>query len=177
VTAEAVFTPAGAEEISVAPHSIKAVNLTSLLSGDTAKGVVGLELESTGPLTSSVRLLSRTDLVLLAPVPLLRDPAAAVLPVGAKTLVLGGADRTGVVHVKSYDAAGKVLADKPVEVGPDRAASLALPPNAVTITVEARNTSIGAIVSIPATGRGPGLATIRVRAAELRSRIPVVVPQ
>ncbi len=177
VTAESVFTPTGAEEIAVAPHSIKAVNLTSLLSGDAAKGVVGLELESTGPLTSSIRLLSKTDLVLLAPVPLLRDPAAAVLPVGAKTLLLGGADRTGVVHVKSYDAAGKVLADKPVEVGPDRAASLALPPQAVTITVEARNTSIGALVSIPATGRGPGLATIRVRAAELRSRIPVVVPQ
>ncbi|WP_182380015.1 DUF5719 family protein [Nocardioides sp. WS12] len=177
VTADASFTPAGAEEIKVAPHSIRTVSLTSVLSGDAAKGVVGVELRSTGPVTSSVRLLTKTDLVLLAPVPLLRDPAAAVLPLGAKTLLLGGADRTGVVHVKSYDAAGTVLADKPVEVGPDRAVSLALPPKAVTITVEARNTTVGAVVSIPATGRGPGLATIRVRAAELRSRIPVVVPQ
>lgn len=177
VTPEAVFTPTGAEEITVAPHSIKTVALSGILSGDAAKGVVGIELESTGPVVPSVRLLTKTDLVLLAPVPLLRDPAAAVLPVGAKTLLLGGATRTGVVHVKSYDAAGKLLADQPVEVAPDRAASLALPPTAVAITVEARNTSIGAIVSIPATGRQPGLATIRVRAAELRSRIPVVVPQ
>lgn len=177
VTAQAVFTPTGAEEITVAPHSIKTVSLTAVLSGEAAKGVVGIELDSTGPVTSSVRLLTKTDLVLLAPVPLLRDPAAAVLPEGAKTLLLGGATQTGVVHVKLYDASGTLLADQPVEVGPDRAASLALAPKAVTVTVEPRNTSIGALVSIPAPGRQPGLATIRVRAAELRSRIPVVVPQ
>lgn len=177
VTAEAVFTPTDAKEIAVAPHSMKAVRLDAILSDDTAKGVVGLTLEATGPVVSSLRLISDDDLVLLAPVPELRDPAAAVVPTGAKTLLLGGATRTGVIHVTSYDAAGKALADKRVEVGPDRAASLALPPKAVTVSIEARNTRISAVVSIPVKGRQPGLATIRVRPAELRSRIPVVVPQ
>lgn len=177
VTPEAVFTPTGAEEIAVAPHAMKAVRLDGLLADASAKGTVGLQLESTGPIASSLRLIAQEDLVLLAPAPDLREPVAAVLPQGAKTLVLGGATRTGVVRVKSYDAGGEELADRRVEVGSDRAARLTLPPQAVTITVETRNTRIAAVVSIPAKGRQPGLATIRLRPAELRARIPVVVPQ
>lgn len=177
VTPEAVFTPTGAKEVAVGPHSLQTVRLGRILAADTAEGVVGLQIESTGPVASSVRLTVKRDLVLLAPAIELDEPTAAVVPPGAKTLLLGGATRSGVVHVASYDAAGKELADDRVEVGADSAASLALPPGAVSLTLEARNTRISAVVSIPATGRDPGLAVLRVRPVELTSRVPVVQPQ
>lgn len=177
VSAEAVFTPTGVEEVAVPPGAMVPVDLTEVLQGEVADGVLGLQLDATGPVVSSVMALVRDDLVLLAPAPDLREPAAAVVPAGAKTLLLGGAQRTGVVHVTSYDTRGRTLADKQVEVGAGRAATLALPAAAVAVVVEARNTRIRAVVSLPVTGRQPGLATLRVRPAELRAQIPVVTPE
>lgn len=177
VSDEAVFTPTDAEEVAVPPRSMVAVDLTEVLSGDVAEGVVGLQVDATGPVVSSMSALVRDDLVLLAPAPDLREPAAVALPAGAKTLLLGGATRTGVVHVTSYDADGTEVADERVEVGSGRAAQLALPSGAVAVTVEARNTRIRAVVSLPAAGASPGLATLRVRPAQLQARIPVVVPE
>ncbi|MFC5729585.1 MULTISPECIES: DUF5719 family protein [Nocardioides] len=177
ITEESVFTPADSEDIQVPPQSMTSVNLRSMLQGEAATGVVGIVVESTIPLASSVRLLSKGDLALLAPVPELREPTSAVLPAGAKTLLLGGATGIGTVHVRSYDAAGEVLAEERVEVGPDRAATLALRPRAVTIDVEARNTAVGGLVMIPARGAHPGLATLRLRAGEVYARIPGVRPQ
>lgn len=177
VSGKAVFTPTGVEEVDVPPGAMVPVDLTEVLSTEVADGVVGLQLDATGPVVSSVMALVRGDLVLLAPAPDLREPAAVVVPSGVKTILLGGAQRSGVVHVTSYDARGEVLADEQVEVGAGRAATLALPARAVAVTVEARNTGIRAVVSLPAAGREPGLATLRVRPPELRARVPVVLPQ
>ncbi|HWJ65967.1 MAG TPA: DUF5719 family protein [Nocardioides sp.] len=177
VTEQAVFTPTQGRQVAVPPHSTLSVDLSKVLSGDAAKGTLGLLVEATGPVASSLMTFDRDDLVLLAPAPEVRDPAALVVPTGDKTLVLGGAERAGVVHVTSYDASGKVLADDPVEVGADRAVPLTLPARAVAVAVEARNTPIRAVVTVPASGRQPGLATLRLLPAELRARIPAVAPQ
>ena len=176
VTAEATFTPTDAPEVAVGPHAMQEVDLGPLLSGDNGTGVVGLVVESEDPVVASVRLVSRKDLVLLAPAIEVREPTAAVLPTGEKTLLLGHALRTGVVHVTSYDADGTVLREDQVEVAPDRAASLALPPEAVLVAVEPRNTRIAGVVSMPTGGAQPGLATLRLRPAETHARIPVVSP-
>ncbi len=177
VTEDAAFTPSGAPEITVAPQSIRSVDLSSLLKGAAAQGVVGIQVEATAPVASSFEALVQDDLVLLAPTPEVREPTAVVVPTGAKTLVLGGALRTGVVHVASYDPAGKELADERVEIGPDRAASVKLPSGAVAVTVEARNTRIRGVVALPTAGRTPGLATLRLRPAELQAQIPSVRPE
>lgn len=177
VTEDAVFTPTGAPDITVAPQSYRAVDLSTLLKGAAAQGVVGIELESSAPVASSVQALVKDDLVLLAPVPELREPGALVVPTGEKTLVLGGAQRAGVVHVISYDAAGTSLGDQKIEVGPDRGVPVKLPAAAVTVTVEARNTRIRGVVSVPAGGAKPGLATLRLRPAELQAEIPAVRPE
>lgn len=176
VTKDAVFTPTGAPDIRIAPQSYRAVDLSRLLKGAAAQGVVGIALESSAPVASSVQALVDDDLVLLAPVPPLRRPGAVVVPAGEKTMVLGGAERTGVVHVTSYDAAGKALGDQQVEIGPDRAVSVKLPAAAVEVTVEPRNTSIRGVVSVPASGGKGGLATLRLRPAELQAEIPAVRP-
>ncbi|WP_435769775.1 DUF5719 family protein [Nocardioides sp. SYSU DS0651] len=177
VTRESVFTPAGAEEVAVPPGAMSTVDLRPLLTGPAGEGVLGLVVESTGPLAASARMLVRGDLALLAPVPELRAPAAAVLPSGRKTLLLGGAIRPGVVHVHSFDAAGRELAEQRVEVAADRAVSVRLPRAAVRVTVEARNTRISALVAMPVEGRSAGLGTLRLRPAEVRARIPAVRPQ
>lgn len=179
VTEDAVFAPAGAEDVAVAPQSLATVDLAAILreSAEGAEGIVGVLVESTAPVAASVRGLVRGDLVLLAPAPGLRGPTAAVLPAGPKTLLLGGAVRTGVVHVRSYDARGRDLGEERVEVGADRSARLDLPAAAVAITVEARNTPVSGAVVVPVAGRSPGLATLRLRPAEVQARIPDVRPQ
>lgn len=176
VTEQATFTPTNAPDITVAAGAMETVDLSKLLRGAVAKGVVGLELESTGPVASSFLGLVDDDLVLLAPAPEVSEPAAVVVPTGAKTLVLGGARKTAVVHVTSYDARGRELAKKQVEIGADRAVTLALPAQATSVTVLSRATPIGAVVLLPAGGRNAGLATLRVRPAELEAQIPVVIP-
>ncbi|WP_408896330.1 DUF5719 family protein [Nocardioides sp. R1-1] len=176
VTAESTFTPTGAPDVAVPPHALREVDLGALLAGESAAGVVGVVVESADPVVASVRLVSRKDLVLLAPAVAVREPTAAVLPPGEKSLLLGDALRTGVVHVTSYDADGAVLREDKAEVAPDRASALALPPEAVLVAVEPRNTRIAGVVSMPAGGPQPGLATLRLRPAETRSRIPVVAP-
>lgn len=177
VTEQSVFEPTGAPDISVAPQAMETVDLSKLLRGAAAEGVIGIQVDSSGPVASSFMALSGGDLVLLAPAPALEDPAAAVLPSGRRTLVLGGARRTSVVHVVSFDGAGKQLRADKVEIGSDRGATLALPDAAASISVLARNTPIQAVVLATTGGRQPGLATLRVRPAELRSEIPVVLPE
>jgi len=174
VTAEATFTPTDAPEVSVPPHSLQAVDLGPLLTGENAAGVVGVLVESADPLVASARLVARRDLALLAPVASFRTATGTVLPAGEKSLLLGDADRTGVVHVTSYAADGSPLGDDRVEVAPDRAATLPLPADAVAVTVDPRNTRIAGIVSLPAGGGEPGLATLRLRPAQTHARIPVV---
>lgn len=176
VTEQAVFAPTGAPDISVAPQAMETVDLAKLFRGAAAEGVVGIELEASGPVASSFMALSGEDLLLLAPAPELQDPAAAVVPSGKKSVVLGGARRTGVVHVVSFDASGKEIRADKVEIGPDRGATVALPDAAVSISVDARNTPIQAVVLAATGGRQPGLATLRVRPGELRAQIPVVIP-
>lgn len=177
VTKDAAFTPTGAPDIRVAPQSYRAVDLSRLLQGAAAQGVVGIALESSAPVASSVQALVKDDLVLLAPAPELREPGALVVPAGEKTLVLGGAQRTGVVHVVSSDAAGKQLGDQRVEVGPDRGIGVRLPAGAVEVTVQARNTPIRGVVTVPTGGRSPGLATLRLLPAQLQAEIPAVRPE
>lgn len=177
VTADATFTPTGAKEIAVAPQSMATVDLGALLAGEAGKGVLGVLVESPDPLVASARLLSAGDLVLLGPAIDTRETTSAVVPTGAKTLQLGDAERSGVIHVTSYDATGVKIAEEQVEIAPDRAASLALPPKAVRITVEPRNTRIAGVVDVPTGGNLPGLATLRLRPAETHARIPVVAPR
>ncbi|MCR1782721.1 hypothetical protein KVF89_09270 [Nocardioides carbamazepini] len=177
VTADATFTPTGAPDVSVPPHAVREVDLRPLLTGDNAAGVLGVLIESAEPVVASVRLMQRKDLALLAPAIAVREPTAAVLPVGEKTLLLGHASRNGVVHVRSYAADGTVLREDQVEVAPDRAAALDLPPEAVLVAVEPRTSRVAGVVMLPVKGAQPGLATLRLRPAETHARIPAVAPE
>lgn len=177
VTEDAIFTPTDGEEITVPPHGVTSVSLQSLLADDSAEGVVGIQVEATAPVVSTVRLQSGGDVVLLAPVTDIVDPTAVVLPTGEKLLTLGRAPKAGTVAVVAYDAAGTQLVEERVEVGPGRASRLDLPPRAVLVTVDPRNTTVGGVVTVPQGGRSPGLAALRLLPGDLTARIPFVGPR
>ena len=177
VTGDATFVPSGVPDVAVPPGSLRVVSLQEALSTDTAKGVVGLQIASTGPVAASARVTNGGDLILLGSDVAVREPTAAILGPGVKTLLLGGAQRAGVVHVRTYDAAGKELADESVEIAPDRAPSLALPAGTTVVEVEPRNTVVNGVVRVVARRGERGTSVIRLRPAETRTRVPAVGPK
>lgn len=177
VTADAVFTAAGTEPVSVPPGGVAAVELTRVLRGDSAAGVVGLRLQSTGPVAASLRVVTaQGDLALLAPAIAVSDPAALVLPAGTASLVLGGLQRTGNVEVTAIGPSGAAAGTQTVELGADRTAVVRLPAQAVAVSVVSRAGPVSGVAAGVVGGRTGGLAVVRLRAPELRTEIPSVEP-
>lgn len=177
VTPQSVFTPTDSRDVAVPPHSLRMIPLKALLSSDAAKGALGIRVRATGPVAASVRMLVKGDLALLAPAVELTEQTAAVLPAGPKELLLSASAKAGTVQVRAFDAAGKKVGEKGVEVAEGGAARLKLPPKAVSIVLTPRDLSVRGVVMIPAAGRQPGLATLRIRPVEMRARVPSVTPR
>lgn len=176
VTKDATFTPEGAKDIVVPPEEQDWVNLDSYLPKDAMKDALGLLVTSSQPAAVGVRTLVDDDVALFSAVPRVERDAVAVLPTGDKRLVLGGAERTGVVHVTSTDANGKVLDTQDVEVGAGKASEVDLPAEAVAVSVESRVTPFSGQVLVSGTARDPGLGVVRLREAEVSAEVPVVRP-
>ena len=62
VTQESEFTPSRLEELTVPPGATTSVDLTGVLRGDAARGAIGLRLDSSLPVTASLRTLASGDL-------------------------------------------------------------------------------------------------------------------
>ncbi|MEQ6902878.1 DUF5719 family protein [Nocardioides sp. YIM 152588] len=178
MNADAVFTPSDTEDVVVPPRTQVRVPLAGIVDAQAAEGMLGLVVEASGPVLSTVRGLDRGDLVAVGAAEVLRAPAAVVVPQGKARLVVGGARRAGVVRVRAYDAAGKVLLKNGrVEIGADRGASLALPAGTAGITVEASATPVAAAVVVDSDGGTPGSAVVPVRPADVTADVPVVRPR
>ena len=178
VNAEAVFTPNDVDDIVVPPQSQVAVPLSRFVGAESAEGMLGLSLESTGAVVSTLRAVDRGDLVMIGSVDRLDESAAVVVPPGEARLVVGGAQRTGTVRVTGYGAGGRVVMDQErIEIGADRGAELELPEDVAAVTVEGRNTPIHAAVVVRTGAGGGGSAVVPVTVAETTSRVPVVVPR
>ena len=95
-----------------------------------------------------------------------------VVPAGPKHLLLAGADAAGGATVTSYAARGKQLDQQEVELGPDAGADLALPDDAVLVTVTPQGTSVRAAVLLT----GTGTAVVPLRELVLTSLVPDVRP-
>ena len=176
VTKDATFTPEGAKDIVVGPEEQGWVNLDSYLPEGAMKDSLGLLVTSSEPAAVGVRTLVDDDVALFSSVPRIERDAVAVLPTGDKRLILGAADRTGVVHVTSTDASGKVLDTQDVEVGAGKAAEVDLPADAVAITVQSRTTPVAGEVLVSGTKDDPGLGVVRLRDAEVSAEVPAVRP-
>jgi len=172
VTATSVFPPAGAEPIRVAPDSTAEVSLDDLVKQAVKRGGTGLLVESTGPVTATLRQVVDGDLSLLAPSPAVDSTTAAVLPAGPKRLLLAGPDAVGVATVTAYATGGKELFTQRVELAPNAGADVALPDETAFVVLTPERTTVRAAVII----RGTGTAVVPLRELVLTALVPDVRP-
>lgn len=160
VTEDSVFSPEGAEDVVVGPESTRRVSLEGFLQGADIDDAIGLLVESTAPVTTSVRSFVDGDVSHAVPAQPVAERTTQIVAPGEKQLLLGGADRTGTVTVTATDADGQQVTDERVEVVADRGAVVSLPPSAALVTVTPRNTSIaGSVLSTD----DDGVAVVRLR--------------
>jgi len=173
VTEDAVFSPAGAEDVVVGPEATRRLSLTSVLQGADTADAIGLLVESTVPVTTTLRSFVDGDLSHAVPAQPLTEATTVIAAPGEKRLLLGGADRAGVVTVRATSAEGVQVTEERVEVAPGRGYLVPLPPQAALVTVTPRSAEIaGSVLSRTDDGR----AVVRLRALQRTSLVPDVRP-
>jgi uncharacterized protein DUF5719 len=172
VTATSVLPPEGVEPIRVAPDGTETVSLDDVLKQAVKRGATGLLIESSGPVAATLRQVVGDDLSLLTPAPAVDSTTAAVLPAGAKRLLLGGADSVGVATVTAYAANGQELATQRVELNPGGGGDVALPDEATLVVVTPERASVRAAVLV----QGTGTAVVPLRELVLTGLVPDVRP-
>lgn len=171
VTERSELAPADVEEVRVRPGATEVVDLGELLAAPAAKGTVGLRLESSVPVTASLRSFVADDVSYATTGAVVEQRAAAVVPRGAKRLVLGGADALGVATVVTRDGK-KAPERRRVEVGPGKGAVVDLPDAATYVEIRLARTSAVASVEVAA----DGLAVLPLAELVLTGRVPDVIP-
>ncbi len=159
VTEESVLTPQGSEPFTVAPGNTVRTSIDELLGSPTAEGALGLQIESTGPVTAALRGLLDGDLVHATVGAAVTDRTAVVVPPGEKELLVGGVDGVGVMTVVSRAADGTELDRTRVELQPDSGRRVALPSRAELVTVSPERT--GLVGAVLVTGRGAAVVPLR----------------
>ncbi len=146
VSPESTFQPEGLGEISIPPGSVQSVSLDAVLGPEVAAGATGLLIEATHPVSAGLRTVVDDDVTHTVVTPAISTEGAALLPTGAKRLLLAGAERPGVATVVTRTAGGRELREARVEIGPDRSASVRLPAGAASVSVAMSRTE--AVVSV-----------------------------
>ena len=172
ITPTSVFAPSGVEPVRVAPDSTETVSLDDVLQQAAKDGATGLLVESTGPVTATMRQVVSDDLSLLAPAPPIGSTTAVVVPAGPKRLLLAGPDAVGVATVTAYAANGKQLGTQRVELAPDTGADVALPDEAALVVLTPERTTVRAAVLV----QGTGTAVVPLRELVLTGLVPDVRP-
>ncbi|WP_193614797.1 DUF5719 family protein [Nocardioides lijunqiniae] len=160
VSPDAVFSPAGLEEVVLAPQSVTRVSLGEVLTGPDAEGVTGVLVDSPAPITAALRSYVGRDLSHAVTGTPVTAPTTVLAPPGDKRLELAGADAAGTVAVVARNADGEVLADKTVKVRAGRGFTVPVPRATALLTVTPAGTGItGALVATD----GPQVAVVRLR--------------
>jgi hypothetical protein len=173
VSAESEFAPAGLEEVTLDPASVREVDLSRVLRGRAAVGVQALKLEATGPVTASLRTQTPGDLAFSVPGTTVSSQTAAALPAGSKRIVLAGATSAGVLTLQAWDEDGKaVVRERRIELTAATAARVNLPDEAVLALVRLGRT--GAVVSLEVSDSG--LSVLPLAELVTTSQVPDVRP-
>ena len=147
VTPGSTFAPRDLDDVRVPPQSVVRVSVGALLGSDAAKDAIGLELDSSAPVTATLRQTVDGDLTHAVPLERIEDASAVLVPRGATRLLLADAGATGSVRVVARDDRGRQLAARTVELERDRGASVGLPDAATYVSITPRGTSVlGAVV-------------------------------
>ncbi len=173
VTAESTFTPADLEEVLVDPSSVRRFSITKLLRSEVAEGLLGIEVVSSQPATSSFRGRVRGDLLTIVPAGAVSQPTLLPVAYPGSRLVLGGAQALGTVDVVAYDGQGREVSSKVAEVGPEAAVELKVPGRAALLRVTPQGTPVvGSLVL----GNDDGAAVVGLRELLREGLVPDVRP-
>jgi hypothetical protein len=172
VTQESEFAPAGLEELRVPPGATGTVDLTGVLRSKAARGATGLRLDSSLPVTASLRTLASGDLSHAVATAPLTGRAALVLPRGPARLVLAGAGNAGVVTYTLRDERGREVARERVRVGPAVSPRIKLAAGATQLDVVVERTTVAAALEVGP----PGLAVIPLSDLRLEGLVADVRP-
>ncbi len=174
VTPDSVFAPLDGDPVEIDPGSVLRVDVAPLLRGPDAADALGLEVESSAPLTAALRSLVADDLSFAVPGGTITGETAAVVPVGDKRLLLAGAEAEGSVRVSTTAGRGGPPKERTVEVGPGRGSSVRLPASARFLRVDPGKVEVEASVLI-SEGRS-GTAVLRLTDLVREALVPVVRP-
>ncbi|MFT4286777.1 DUF5719 family protein [Nocardioides sp.] len=170
VTADSEFAPADTDPIDVPPHSIVSVVLDEVLGDPVAQDAVGLEVDASGPVTTALRSVVDGDLSILVPGGTVTGETTAIVPAGAKRLILAGADAVGVATVTARDATGASLGEERVSLAPDKAGLYDIPEGAASVEVSPARTGLqGAVLATDG-----GSAVVRLRELPRTTPVPAV---
>jgi hypothetical protein len=172
VTKESEFTPTGLEEVRVPPGATGTVDLTGVLRSKAARGAIGLRLDSSLPVTASLRTLASGDLSHAVATAALTRRAALTLPRGPVRLVLAGAGTAGVVTYTLRDEQGREVARERVRVGPAVSPRIKLAAGAAQLDVVVERTTVVAALEVGP----PGLAVVPLTDLRLEGLVADVRP-
>lgn len=141
IGAESEFAPEGLDDVTIAPGSVVSVALHDLVAAEQGD-ILGVLVESTLPVTATLRAETEDRLTHATPGAELSD-AAGVIPAGQAAIVIAGATKAGTV-VLSTDTGDDVRA----RVGPRRGTTLEIPAGASTFRVRFTGTTARAALVV-----------------------------
>jgi len=179
VTPDAVISPQGAPDVQIPPHTVATVALNGLLDKPVAEDAYGIELDASGPVTTTLRSVAHGDLAVTAPAGPVSVASALVVPAGKgvthKTVDLAGASGVGAAMVVSRDADGKQLDSTRVALKQQQGATVDVPAAAALVEVRPDRVSVSAALLVRGDGDA-GAAVLPFREVAVSARVPAVAP-
>jgi hypothetical protein len=175
-TDKAAFAPEGLDEIRIEPQSTQQVTLTSVLRKEVGKGAVGVRITATAPIVASLRSVVDDDLSAAVPVQPLGAAATLVVPpsdgAGKPAVVLADAAGSGLATVTSWDARGRQLDEKEVELKAGSGDTVEVSPKAALVRVTPSRTTVSAALLVS----GQGTAVLPFAEPVTTALVPDVRP-
>ncbi len=172
ISPKSVFAPEGLDEIRLAPGAVKRVDLSEQLAAAIPEGAFGLQVDSTVPVTATLRSFVDGDLSHATSGTPVTTGSTVIVPEGDKQVLLADADGVGAVTVVARSADGKKLATEHAEVRPGTGAVVKLPPKATLVSVVPSRVSVVGAVQVT----GAGAAVVPLAELVRNGLIPDVRP-
>ncbi|MFZ2501868.1 MAG: DUF5719 family protein, partial [Nocardioides sp.] len=203
MTSDSSFAPAGLAEVRVPPRTVTEVALGALAE-PTRVGVVGVRVESSEPITATLRSVSPRQLSVLTAAEPIGAPgadtggssAAVLVPAGLTgadkpkddkpgdpkpgdpkpVVVLASVSGTNEVLVRQFSASGAVLGEAPLSVPAEHAVILAVDPDTAWLQVEVTESATSAVVGALQWREAQGFAALPLQSLATSALVPEVGP-
>jgi hypothetical protein len=181
VTGDTSFAPAGMGPVPLPPGATTTVDLTRVLAKALDDGAVGVEVESTGAITTSLTTALGGDQAMTVPDATFTQEAATLVPVtvgrGARkspvrARLLLSADRAGAARVTAYDATGKPVLRRTFAEQQGRTVAVRLPRGTAFVRVVPQRTPLRAVVVVS----GDGATVIPLHEILEKGLVPQISP-